>query len=103
VSSGDQREQTAFGAVLATTVAQVGCVTVIVIVGALALGIALDSRLDTKPLFTLLFVLVSIPLSLYLLVRVAYSSVQKLTPPVSTEAGGVREPQSNERPSEEKE
>ncbi len=82
MNSGDDGQQAAFGAVLATTVAQVGCVTVLVIIGALALGLALDSALDTKPLFTLLLVLVSIPLSLYILVRVTLSSVQKLTPPV---------------------
>ena len=103
MSTEDQRNQTAFGAVLATTVAQVGCITVFVILGALALGLALDSRLDTSPLFTLLLVLASIPLSLYLLVRVALGSVQKLTPPDSKEAGKEREPQSNEKPLEEKE
>jgi F0F1-type ATP synthase assembly protein I len=72
-----------FGVVLATTVAQVGCVTVIVILGFLALGLALDNWLGTRPLFTLVLVLVSIPLSLYLLVRVALSSTQQLAPPVS--------------------
>ena len=93
--SNDDRHQATFGAVLATTVAQVGCVTVFVIIGALALGLALDNALDTKPLFTLLLVLVSIPLSLYILVRVALSSVQKLTPPTQKEA--------KEKPLEEKE
>jgi F0F1-type ATP synthase assembly protein I len=81
VSSGDDGQQAAFGAVLATTVAQVGCVTVIVILGALALGLALDSVLDTKPLFTLLLVLASIPLSLYVLVRIALSAVAQISPP----------------------
>jgi F0F1-type ATP synthase assembly protein I len=94
VSSGDvrgpqsnnDRQGAIFGVVLATTVAQVGCVTVIVILGALALGLALDNWLDTRPLFTLVLMLLSIPLSLYLLVRVALSSTQQLTPSASRQA-----------------
>ena len=82
--SNDDSQNVVFGTLLATTVAQVGCVTVFVILGALALGLALDGQLGTKPLFTLLLVLASIPLSLYLLVRVALSSARQLTPPPST-------------------
>jgi F0F1-type ATP synthase assembly protein I len=81
VNSGDDGQQVTFGVVLATTVAQVGCVTVVVILGALVAGLALDKTLDTRPLFTLLLVLASIPASLYLLVRIALSSVAQLSPP----------------------
>ena len=49
--------------------------------GALAAGLALDSWLDTRPLFTLLLVLASIPLSLYLLVRIALSAAAQVAPP----------------------
>jgi F0F1-type ATP synthase assembly protein I len=79
--SKDDRQQVVFGVVLATTVAQIGCVTVFIILGALALGLVLDSQLGTKPLFTLLLVLASIPLSLYILVRIALSTAAQVASP----------------------
>ena len=75
-----------FGVALASAVSQVGCVTVVVILGALVVGMALDSALDTQPVFTLLLVIGSIPVSLYLLVRIALSATAQLTPPPSMEA-----------------
>ncbi len=84
-SNGD-RQQAMFGLVLATTVAQVGCVSVLVILGALALGLGLDNLLGTRPLFTLVLVLASIPLSLFLLVKVALSATHQLAPPTSRQA-----------------
>jgi F0F1-type ATP synthase assembly protein I len=95
VSPGDDRQQVVFGVVLATTVAQVGCVTIVVILGALFLGLALDNQFNTRPLFTLVSVLASIPLSLFVLVRVALSATQQLTPSASKEA--------DEEPSDKKE
>ena len=53
---------------------QVGCVTVVIVVGALLVGLWVDSLFDTRPLFTILFLLLSIPVSLYSLVRVALST-----------------------------
>lgn len=95
MSSGNDRQQVTFVAVLATTVAQVGCVTVFVILGALAVGLALDKALDTRPLFTLVLVLASIPVSLYLLVQIALSGAAQLTPPTPKEE--------EEEPSDDKE
>lgn len=74
-----------FGVALASAVSQVGCVTVVVILGALVAGLALDNALDTQPIFTLLLVIGSIPVSLYLLVRIALSATAQLTPPPSKE------------------
>jgi F0F1-type ATP synthase assembly protein I len=64
----------------------VGCVTVVVVVGALALGLGLDRLVDTRPLFTVLMLLGSIPISIYLLVRIALSTAAQLAPP-STPTG----------------
>ena len=74
-----------FGVALASAVSQVGCITVVVILGALVVGLALDNALDTQPIFTLLLVIGSIPVSLYLLVRIALSATAQLTPPPSKE------------------
>jgi len=45
-----------------------GCLTVLVTLGALLLGLWLDGLLGTRPMLTLAFVLGSIPLGLILLV-----------------------------------
>jgi L-asparagine transporter-like permease len=60
---------------LATVAGQSGCMTVVVIFMALFAGMFLDSKLNTHPLFTIGLVLVSVPVSLYLMIRLALSSV----------------------------
>lgn len=65
------------GAFLAEAAAQIGCLTVVVILLALGAGLWLDSRLGTKPWFTLGLVLASIPVSLYMMVRVALSVARR--------------------------
>jgi hypothetical protein len=60
---------------LASMAGQAGCSTVILIFAALFAGLFLDSRLDTRPLFTLGLILLSIPLSLYAMVRMMLSAV----------------------------
>jgi len=81
------------GLALASVVSQVGCVTVAVVLGALVVGLALDRFFDTRPLFTMVLLLGSIPVSLYLLVRIALSAVAQLNTPSqkATEREGVSE------------
>ena len=69
------------GAVIAEGVAQIGCITLVVILGALALGLWLDRLLGTRPWFTLGLVLGSIPLSLVLVVYVALKTARRTQPP----------------------
>ncbi len=64
--------------VLAGMASQVGCVTVVIVVGALLIGLWMDSTFNTKPVFTVVFLLLSIPVSLYSLVRVALSTAAML-------------------------
>jgi F0F1-type ATP synthase assembly protein I len=80
-SPDDNRRQMVFGMALASAVSQIGCVTLVVVLGALAAGLWLDKTLDTRPLLTILFMLVSVPISLYLLVRIALSAAAQVTPP----------------------
>lgn len=79
--SGDDRQQVVFGLALASAVSQVGCATVAVVLGALVVGLGLDRYFDTRPLFTLLLLLGSIPVSLYVLVRIAFSAAAQVNPP----------------------
>jgi F0F1-type ATP synthase assembly protein I len=77
------------GLALASTVSQVGCVTVIIIIGALLAGLLLDDLLGTKPILTIGLILVSIPISLFSVVRIALSAARHIQEPsggdVSTE------------------
>jgi F0F1-type ATP synthase assembly protein I len=63
---------------LAGMLSQIGCMTTIVVVAALLGGLWVDSRLNTKPLFTVLFLLLSIPVNVYALVRVALTTAAKI-------------------------
>jgi len=49
---------------LAGAAGQVGCVTLVIILAAVLGGLWLDSRFQTRPLFTLVLVVASIPVSL---------------------------------------
>jgi F0F1-type ATP synthase assembly protein I len=86
------------GLALASVVSQVGCVTVTVVLGALVVGLGLDKFFDTRPLFTMVLLLGSIPVSLYLLVRIALSAVAQLnTPsPKATTREGVSDDKSTD-------
>ncbi len=79
------------GAFLAEAAAQIGCLTVVVILLALGAGLWLDSRLGTKPWFTLGLVLASIPVSLYLVVRMALSAARRAYPPEEQKGKGPEE------------
>ena len=74
----DQINQTAL---LASVVGQIGCITVIIIGLALGGGILLDRLLETSPIFTILFIVGSVPVTLFVSVRVglmAASRAQKM-------------------------
>lgn len=60
---------------------QSGCGSVLMIIGALLLGLWLDNLLDTEPAFTLVFTLLSIPASLVMMVYMVLGSVKRITPP----------------------
>jgi F0F1-type ATP synthase assembly protein I len=59
---------------------QVGLLTLGVIVVALVGGLWLDRLLSTKPLFTVLLMLASFPVSFYVIYRIALNAVGKIKP-----------------------
>lgn len=60
---------------------QAGCASVIVIIGALFLGIWLDEIFDSRPAFTLGLILTSVPVSLVMMVYIALKATKQITPP----------------------
>lgn len=68
---------------LAGVAGQVGCLTLVIILGAVLGGLWLDSHFQTRPLFTLVLLIASIPVSLvsmFYVVRLATSKI-KAGPP----------------------
>jgi hypothetical protein len=57
---------------------QVGCVTLIIVFLALFGGLALDRALDSKPMFTIVFLLGSAPLALFLTFWIAMRAIKDL-------------------------
>jgi F0F1-type ATP synthase assembly protein I len=80
--SGQTPEKTGAARALKLTVAgvvgQVGCLTLAIIVVALFAGLWLDAQFDTKPLFALVFVLASVPLTIYLMFRIVLGIAPKI-------------------------
>jgi F0F1-type ATP synthase assembly protein I len=60
--------------------AQVGCVTLVIVFLSLFIGIGLDKLLGTKPIFIILFVLGSAPLSIYITYKLAMRAVKGAIP-----------------------
>ncbi|TFH34808.1 MAG: AtpZ/AtpI family protein [Anaerolineales bacterium] len=87
---------------IAGVLVQVGCLTVIVLLAALAGGLWLDTRFDTRPLFTLLIVLGSVPITVYMLFRLVLSGMNRLQqsnqPPEPHQAMGSEEAERGKNP-----
>lgn len=72
---------------LAGVAGQVGCLTLVVVLAAVFGGLWVDARYQTRPMFTLIFILASIPISLaamFYVVRLATSKI-KAGPPKEEE------------------
>jgi F0F1-type ATP synthase assembly protein I len=56
----------------------VGVVTLVIVVVALIAGIFLDRQLNTKPLFTILILLGSVPVTIFVMFRLALGAISKI-------------------------
>jgi F0F1-type ATP synthase assembly protein I len=77
-STGKDNKQRIFNLALAVLAGQVGCVTLILVIAAVLGGIWLDTRFNTKPTFTLVLTIASIPVSLVLMFLIAQGAVKKI-------------------------
>jgi MFS-type transporter involved in bile tolerance (Atg22 family) len=71
----------------AAVAGQVGCTMVILILGAMLLGLWLDAQFGVKGPFTIILLLLSIPISLYLVLRISLRAVRAIQPPAVEGAG----------------
>jgi multisubunit Na+/H+ antiporter MnhG subunit len=67
-----------FSLVLIGILVQAGCLTFFLVGAAIILGLWLDSRFNTRPLLTIMLVLASVPVTMYLLYRVAVTGASRL-------------------------
>ena len=86
----DRAEQ-ALKLALVGVIGQVGCLTLLIISVALIAGLWLDNQFQTRPLFALVFILASVPLTLYLMFRVVLSFAPRIQTLSSDAMGKVRE------------
>ena len=68
-------------------VGQTGCVTVIIALGAVAIGLWLDQRFNTKPVFTLCLLGLSVPVNIYFVWRLALNLMKRAMPPPTKKEG----------------
>jgi F0F1-type ATP synthase assembly protein I len=86
----EKKGQDEFRTAVTMTVVWVAGLTLVVIFLALFAGILLDKFLDSKPLFTILFIIGSIPLTIYLTFRVVRSATSRIQP--ATKKDNLEEP-----------
>jgi uncharacterized membrane protein len=63
---------------LIVLVGQVGCLTLLIVIGTVFLGLWLDAHFHTRPLFTLVLLLAGIPLSVVVMLQVARRVLSRL-------------------------
>ena len=68
-----------------------GLITLGIVIVSLLGGLWLDRILDTKPLFTLLLMIVSAPISIFVMYRVAMNSISKINPPAKKTEGDIKD------------
>jgi hypothetical protein len=72
------RKRNVINMTLAVFAGQVGCVTLLILAVTLLGGSALDSWLNTKPWITVALVVISVPLSLYLMFQLSAKAIAKI-------------------------
>jgi MFS-type transporter involved in bile tolerance (Atg22 family) len=70
--------------VLAVT-GQVGCLTLVIILAAVFGGLWLDSRFDTKPIITIILVIGSVPVTMYMLIQLVRRTTLGESPQPNTD------------------
>jgi hypothetical protein len=88
---GTNRTQYAKNLALAGFAGQVGFLTLAIIIVALLAGLWLDSQFGTRPLFTIGALLASVPITLFIMFRVAMSFVTRIKPSPPPAVSGRRD------------
>ncbi len=79
MAQGDPGPRKIVRTLLIVLVGQVGCLTLLIVLASVILGLWLDAHFHTKPVFTLVLLFAGIPLSVVLMLQVARRTLAKLT------------------------
>ncbi len=96
MSQGDEKTERervryAFNLTLAAVAGQVGCLTLVIIFIALFGGLWLDSRFQTRPTFTIILLLGSVPVTLILMFLVVRQATSRIKPPADQNKDSTQE------------
>jgi F0F1-type ATP synthase assembly protein I len=72
------RQQYVYNLAMAAVAGQVGLVTLVIIFGALIAGLWLDRTFETKPLFTMLLMVASMPLTIFLMLKIVQGATSRI-------------------------
>ena len=89
-STQKNKAQYALNLGLAGFAGQVGCLTLVIIIVALLGGLWLDNQLGVKPVFTILFLLGSVPITIFVMFRVAMSAIARIKPVTPVKSSQVK-------------
>ena len=92
-NQGKDRFQYAMNLTLASIAGQVGCLTLVIIFLALFAGLWLDRYLDTRPLFTIVLLIGSVPVTLFLMFRVVRAATSRIKPVQNSEKNKIPTPE----------
>ncbi len=79
------RKQFKQSLVLGVIAGQVGCLTLVIILAALLVGLWLDRQFDTRPIFTVVLMIGSIPVTLTAMFWVVRKATSRLEPVPKTQ------------------
>ena len=78
MAQSEQKGRKILSTLLIVMVGQVGCLTLIIILGSVFGGLWLDNTFGTKPVFTLVLLLAGIPISVLVMLVVARKTLARL-------------------------
>ncbi len=78
MAQSDPNRKNILNTLLIVMIGQVGCLTLVVILGSVFLGLWLDNTFGTKPVITLVLLFAGIPLSVLLMLSVARRTLARL-------------------------
>jgi len=76
----DNNLQQAYSLTLASIAGQVGLLTLGIIFVALFAGLWLDNQMGTKPMFTLILLIASVPATVFIMFRVVRKATNRINP-----------------------
>ncbi len=80
-------------------VGQVGCLTLLIVLGAVFAGMWIDSRMNSRPAGTIILVAVSVPLAIFVMLKVVRGTLRKLglesNPPENLKEGNKEDSEDN--------